>query len=183
MKTNIDPTIALLVLVFAAGCAGFEPEPDPLANEKRFWNRTSSAEAGYGTNDVFEVRVIPTKAGISALFHDYDAFTLVIKNRTAGEIEIDWNRSFFVEDGQTREGFMFPGQRFLDRDKPRQPDIVLPTTPFTKVVFPVARVQGTILYPILAEHSDSGEYGVYLTVKSGDKILKQTVTTKFQANH
>ncbi|MDA1277952.1 MAG: hypothetical protein O2960_28490 [Verrucomicrobia bacterium] len=183
MKITTELSVVLLLAILAGGCAGLGPEPDPLANEKRFWNRTSTAEAAYGTNEIFDVRLVPNRAGISSLFHDYDSFTLVIKNKTTEEIEIDWNRSFFLENGQTSEGFMFEGQRFLDRDKPRQPDIVLPTAPFTKVVFPVARVQGRILHPILAEQSDSGDYGVYLTVKAGEKVLKQTVTTRFQANH
>ena len=67
----------------------------------------ATAETKTITNELFELQVEPHDASLDISVKDLDSFLLTIKNKTNEEIEIDWSRSYFMENGQTQGGCSF----------------------------------------------------------------------------
>jgi|LWDU01.1.fsa_nt_gi hypothetical protein len=107
------------------------------------------------------------------------SFILTIKNKTDKDLEINWNKTMFIKDGQTSGGFMFEGVLYSDRNNTKSPDIVFPGSTLQKEIFP----------SILVYYS-SGRYGgwrhdvipsgrstgVYLTVNIDGKEVNKRIT-------
>jgi hypothetical protein len=64
------------------------------------------------------------------------SFKLTVTNKTNGPIAIDWSRTQFIQGTQTRGTFMFEGVRYVDRNAPLAPAIVLPMSTYEQVIFP-----------------------------------------------
>jgi len=102
----------------------------------------------------------------------YTAFILTIVNKTSQDLELDWNKTLYIYNGETKGGFMFEGIVYKDRNNPKPPDIIFANSTFTKVIFPNSNVQFTswgwehIPLPL-------GENGIYLVVKVGEKEIKE----------
>jgi len=142
-------------------CIGFNQSPSGPAPE---------ASAG---NEYYDVKI--------SVLYEYGrfptAFKLTLKNKTAKDLEIDWNRTSFIENGSTKGGFMFEGIAFVDRNSPKQPDFVFANGVFCKDIYPAAHVEWntrlqrptwtfTDLYP---------NSGVSLSVKVEGKEVRQNV--------
>jgi hypothetical protein len=61
---------------------------------------------------------------------------LTINNKTSSDIELDWNKTFWVQKGSASGRFMFDGISHVDREKPKPPDVILANTKFEKIIFP-----------------------------------------------
>lgn len=108
-------------------------------------------------------------------------FNLTIRNKTFNSIELDWNKTLFIHNGQTSGSFMFEGVLYMDRNNNKPPDII----------FGKAALKKTIMPNNLVDYADGqyggwyhnnmvGECGVYLTVKvDGQEVSdKATVLIK-----
>lgn len=101
-------------------------------------------------------------------------FILSIENTSTEPIEVDWNKSLFIQNGQTNGGFMFEGIIIADRNNPRMPDIVLPGLGFKKMITPNVSAHydppnqysrgGWVNYPLTG-----GNQGAYITMKHNGK--------------
>lgn len=101
-------------------------------------------------------------------------FTLDIDNRSEKPIEIDWNKTLFVRDGQTSGGFIYEGIIYADRNNPRFPDIVFPNAKFSKVISPSNLVDyipptnnSGIVTPggWISRNIPAGASGAYVTIR------------------
>ena len=107
-----------------------------------------------------------------------DSYLLTINNKTSSNIELDWNKTFWVQKGSASGGFMFDGIPYEDREKPKPPDIILPNTKFEKIIFPnelvvymIGRYRG-FFHGLLP----AGRNGIYLTLKiDGEEINEKVV--------
>lgn len=154
---------ALLLLGLLAGCATWTVQP-PTGNEKLAEGVT--------------VTVTPFKNGNNQIF-GFVGFALQVDNRTEKEITIDWNRTMFLLNGQTSGGFMYEGVVYADRNNPKQPDIVLPNSTFTKMIWPNNLVDfsgGKYGSGWYHKEMPEGKNGVYLTVQIGDVVVNKIVT-------
>lgn len=108
------------------------------------------------------------------------SFLLSIQNKTAQDIEVDWNRTLYIGSGTTSGGFMFEGVVYANRNNPKPPDVVFANSQFSKTIFPSNLVSFTSgRYGGWSHDSIGyGETGVYLTVKVGNEEIKEKIIVK-----
>jgi len=64
------------------------------------------------------------------------AFRLIVKNNTPQDIEIDWNRTYYLVGEDPHGGFMFDGIEYKDREERKPPDLVYANDLFIKTLWP-----------------------------------------------
>ena len=112
-------------------------------------------------------------ASISPLCSDScKSFSLTIRNKTDKDIEVDWNKTLYISNGQTTGGFMFEGVVYKDRNNPKSPDMIFANGTFSKTIWPnnLVSFSGSSWYH---EEMSIGDDGVYLVVKVADKEIKE----------
>ena len=89
-------------------------------------------------------------ASISPIWVTYGtkSFLLTIVNKTDKPIELNWNKTLFINGGQTSGGFMYEGIIFAKRDEQKPNDVVFPKGTYQKEIWPNNLV-----------NYDSGRYG------------------------
>lgn len=164
-KNIFAPALLIFSLL---GCATFDTytyqaDPQVVANR----------------NDSYEVELKPIPC---TSFLGCTGFNLSIKNNTESEIEIDWNKSLFVANGQTNGGFMFEGTVFKDRNNSKDPDVIFANSSFNKKIYPNALVgYNTTLHKWLQAPMYNGSYGAYLRLKVNGKEFSEKLITKITA--
>lgn len=98
---------------------------------------------------------------------------LFISNKTAHPVEIDWDRTKFLDDGQESGPFLRNGTFFMDKQKSQLPSIVLPggewgelITPAVNVTFGVSRARGEEGWH--TKPMESGRKGVLLVLQTNE---------------
>lgn len=114
------------------------------------------------------------------------AFQLTVKNKTSKNIEINWNKTLFISQGQSSGGFMFEGIVYLQRNNPKQPDVVFPNASLSKEIMPNNLVEyrngeyggagGWENNPM-----EPGENGIYLSVDVDGKEVGEKMTISISA--
>ncbi len=67
----------------------------------------------------------------------FNGISVYILNKTNKTIEIDWNKSSYLYNGQTNSGFMYEGVKYSEKSEiNRRPDFVMPNMSFQKIVYP-----------------------------------------------
>lgn len=109
-----------------------------------------------------------------------NSFLLSIRNKTAQDLEVDWNKTLYISAGATSGGFMFEGIVYSKRNEPKPADVVFANGNFSKwispnnlVSFTSGRYGGWSHDPI-----GYGETGVYLTVRAGNEEIKEKILVK-----
>jgi len=101
-------------------------------------------------------------------------FNFSLKNKSDKDIEIDWNKTLYISQGQTFGGFMFEGIAYLTRNNTKPPDIVFAHSSISKHIFPNRLVDFNrkwYHYPM-----NLGENGVYLSViVDGKEITEKLI--------
>ena len=111
-------------------------------------------------------------------------YTLYVNNKSKNDIEIDWNRTSFIRNGQTDGGFMFEGIKYIDRNNPKNPTIIMSGTSREMNIYPnnLAYFQHNQYGGWKNSNIPDGENGVYLVFKQGSKEFREklliTRTTK-----
>jgi len=120
-------------------------------------------------NEYFSASISPM--AFDNIWGGYEAFNLTIRNKTSGDIELDWNKTIYIENKQTKGGFMFEGVVYKERNNLKPPDIIFSGSEFRKTIWPNALVS---FYGCWC-HGDipAGQNGVYLTVRIKDKEVKE----------
>lgn len=98
-------------------------------------------------------------------------FELSMSNSTSETVEIDWNKSYYLNNGKPDGGLYFDGIVVAQRNNPRSPDIILPRTSFQKTLVPNNSLE-LALFPLAhwSTKNMAGQlHGVYLTLKTKSK--------------
>jgi len=128
------------------------------------------------TNEFFEAKIRP-ECG-----YDYNieassckGFLLTIENKTDKDLELIWDKTLYIDNGQTSGGFMYEGIIYKDRNNPKPPDIIFAKNTFTRSIYPnnLIRFQSGRFAKWLHDSMSSGAQGVYLTVKLGNNEIRE----------
>lgn len=134
MKRNLIFIISLTALVLSTySCVSVPPRPEV---------QTTFAEDDYiklkANLDSFVWCSHNPNAGFATKYqYAFNGIYVYIKNKTDKTIEIDWNRSSYLYNGQTNSGFMYEGVKYSKRSEiNRRPDFIMPNMSFQKTVYP-----------------------------------------------
>jgi hypothetical protein len=116
------------------------------------------------------------------IFNGYKGFLLTIHSKTSSNIEVEWNKCFYLHNGQRNGDFMLEGMRFRDRKKTKPTDIIPADRLFQIEIFPsrlaeLSRMAGTWIHDAMKP----GENGIELSVKVGQKEMTEKLTLNFSA--
>jgi hypothetical protein len=106
-------------------------------------------------------------------------FTLVVLNKNIQNIEINWNKSFYIENRQTNGGFLYGGITYLLRNAPKQNDIVFSNRNFSRVIYPINLTEFSSgnwqhnQFPL-------GEIGIYLTLVIDKKEVEYKLVNQLK---
>ena len=98
-------------------------------------------------------------------------FEVTLNNMIEETIEIDWNRSYYINNSKPDGGLYFDGIIIAQRNNPRSPDIILPKSSFQRKLVPNNSFNLS-LFPLAhweIKKFEGNSHGVYLTLKSGGK--------------
>ncbi|MCT7466486.1 hypothetical protein N5T78_07850 [Aliarcobacter cryaerophilus] len=126
----------------------------------------------------YSISLTPVNASMRA---GYSGFILEINNNSKKEIEIDWNKTYFIDKGRTNGTFMFEGIVYKDRNNSKPSDIVFPEGIYSKLIYP----NNYVVFNSAGGFSDwghngfgTGEFGIYLSLKIDNKEVKEKVIVK-----
>ena len=162
MKKTLCILVSLSFLAVGIGCA-----------TKQLW--MSSPNMEHAANEYFDATISPIYT-----FDGYKGFNLYIHNKTTGNLEVDWNNTFYLYKGEKQGGFWFKGIPYADRNKPRPPGIVK-GAPFAQEIYPSSLLYLSTYYAKawIHESMKAGENGIYLTVKVDGKEVAETLSLVF----
>jgi len=111
--------------------------------------------------------------------HDaYNRFILTVENKTDKVIELNWNKTNFISDGMSQGGFMLPAILFVDKDQPRQSDVVFAKSVLKKDIYPSSLAEfgkGWYNAPVVV-----GETGAFITLNIDGKEYQNKLTSKLR---
>ena len=116
------------------------------------------------SNPVFDAQ-IETK--------DYCSFQLTVKNKSNDNVEILWDKTFYIESNTTHGGFSLGTEMFYEEKDNVIPNmLIFPGDTTIRQIYPV-----TLRYwsrrGWYRNSMDIGKYGIYLTIKAGDKEYRE----------
>lgn len=86
-------------------------------------------------NDLYYVSITPIRS------RDYHyAFRLIVKNKTSEELEIDWDKTFYLNDEEPVSSFMFDGIAYNDRGLSIPREKIKANDIFIRTIWPNALV-------------------------------------------
>jgi hypothetical protein len=107
-----------------------------------------------------------------------DNLTLFIQNKTNQNIEVNWDKTFFISNNQTHGGFMFSGIPYIARNAKKPNDVVFLNSVFQKVIYP----NNLVDYSSGWVHRElpMGDIGVYLTLIIDRKEVDYKLTNQLK---
>lgn len=156
--------IMALAVMLLPGCVQ-QPQPSRSVY-KRDTYTVDDSRASYSDKYV-DVKLTPVMTNYA-----YRSFKLSIQNKTKSDIKLSWNESYYLENGEGKEGFMFEGIVFEKRTEPKQDLLLLPGSTITKEISPT--IKAVYIPPDLTAmrmglpagwvHGvmENGEFGAYL---------------------
>ena len=101
-------------------------------------------------------------------------FILHIKNNTEENLEIDWNRTLFLNKGHTDGSFALGAHLCADRNQAKINDTIFANETFKKRIFPSHLQDGTKGGGCKGRMMGTGKLGVLLTMKyKGEELRKK----------
>ena len=107
-------------------------------------------------------------------------FDLTIRNKTNKDIEIDWDKTLFIDDSQTNGRFWYKGVSYTGRYNSRPPDIVFAKSTLKRTIWPTNLIEfrrGKCNHIPM----DAGEHGIYLRTRINGNEINEKVTFDFSA--
>jgi len=159
---NLFSSLALAVLVSIQGCA---------IGPTVVWKAVP--ENPKAENATFSAEITPICSSDGC-----DGFMLSVVNKTQSTIELDWNKTLYIAEGQSSGGFMFEGIVYRDRNNPKAPDVIFPGGNLKKAIWPNNLVYFNAYEPRWHNLSmGAGERGVYITVSVGGRAVSERIST------
>ena len=157
--------ILMITLLTFAGCSRVP------------WVIKSEPSTQIFENNLYTIQFAPT----DATSYSYQAFVLIIENKTDKDIDLIWDRTYYLQNGQTNGGFLFEGVIIRDRNLSKPPDIIFPQKTFRKTIYPnvLASFDKYWYYDTLP----NGENGIYLSLKSQNVEIREKLTVNIFAGY
>jgi len=157
--------VAFFIMFLVAGCS------------RAPWVIKSDPPVQKIDNSLYSIQLIPSLADN----YSYHAFDLIIENKTDKDIELVWDRTYYLYNGQTSGGFMFEGVVYRDRNDPKPPDILFPKKTFQKTIYP--NIYATFYKGWSYSVLPNGENGIYLSLKSQNGEMREKLTLNIFAGY
>lgn len=118
-------------------------------------------------NDTFDATV--SLSSCNELWGTCKAFFLVVKNKTNKDMELNWNKTLFIDHGQTSGRFMLEGTQYSNRNNERSSDVIFAGGTLRKNIWPnslvyYSNVGGRFGGWTNLEIPKNREIGIYLTI-------------------
>jgi hypothetical protein len=159
--------LVAMVCFTLSGCISAPKTPPPNWGFDRSRARVS--------NEFFEASIDVLGKGSQ---WNFEGLSLYIVNKSNSDLEVDWNKTLFLDQGQTSGGFMFEGIVYSQRNQPKPPDIVLEGGSLSKAIYPNNRVEylsgGTGRWYHWG--FEAGQYGVSLAISVNGKTVRENLT-------
>lgn len=112
------------------------------------------------------------------LQEEMSSFELRVINKSNSNIELDWNKTLYVVDGQTAGGFILEGTFYTDKNNAyKLPDVIFPNSELKKIIYPsnlaIVNKDGW-------DHGtmNEGSQGIFLTLLVDGKPITERLATK-----
>jgi hypothetical protein len=147
--------ISIIVLFLCCGC--------------RPWNIKNTPSFQVVDNGFYSIQLLPS----GRANHGFTSFDLTIENKKDSDIDLVWDKTYFIYNGQTNGGFMFEGIVFKDRNNPKSNDVIFAKNKFQKTIWPNNLVSfdttiGWYHYPM-----NMGDNGIYITLIVNGKEIRE----------
>jgi hypothetical protein len=146
--------LLFLVLIPWAGCSTtrivWKSQPEVLKSSNPYFN--------------VELSVYCEKDGCSG-------FNLFLENKTNKDLEIDWSRTFYLNQGKESGGFVFEGIILRDKNLRSPPEIVVAHGVLSKRITPESLVYHDIGWKYRT--MGPGDHGILLTVKADGREIRE----------
>jgi len=166
-------SVVLMILIF------------PACQKQKVW--TSSPDRQTLSSLSFDVGLEPLKK--DAEFFNW--FRLTVKNKTAADLEIDWNRTRYLHNGKDAGLFIFEGVVPAAVKNATIPAAVIPAgstltrdiAPFKLIAFAPLREQtiDTEGPNIIAGVVPEGENGIFLVILQDGKSARPRISVQIKA--
>lgn len=173
MKLYIKTIMALILMSTFIGCVTQRPQP--------IWHSRPPVQKF--TTDTVDIQIRPLKQNSPY----YVSFELNIYNKTSHPMEIDWNETHYIHQGQDKGLFLFGD---IDPDQFRTRTIPMETVPaggtLTKLISPARTVTWTKLRKTTTSDTSffssgmlpNGANGVSLLLSQQGNRWRQTLTVR-----
>lgn len=158
----------LLILIFVISITGCSRAP---------WIIKSDPPGQRIDKNTYSIQLTPTGMGT----YGYIAFDLTIENKTDSDIELVWDRTSYLQGGQTTGGFMFEGILYKDRNEPKQSDFLFPQKTFSKTIYP--SIYANFNNGWYHNPMPNGENGIYLSLKHKGVELREKLIVNLFAGY
>jgi hypothetical protein len=126
------------------------------------------------SNTFFDASISPVYR-----FDGYKGFLLNVHNKTSENMLLEWKDTYYIHAGKKEGQFWFEGKPDVKSDEPLNMNI-LAGDAIVIEIYPVKlRTLSQIAGAYVHENMDTGENGVYLTVKVQGKPVSETMTLVF----
>jgi hypothetical protein len=148
---------------------------------------TSSPEIQTTGNQSYEVKLEPVKNDHAF----FEMFRLTVENKTDNNLEIDWNKTRYIFNGQSRGVFVFKGINPEDIKNLTIPaDTVPPRAKFSKEIAPVKLVAFAPLRDRTESAAKSGfspgvipegKNGIYLVIRTSEQEMRSKIILNIES--
>jgi len=165
MKRVMSTVILGLVWWGLAGCA----------STPQYQGTPSTQVASDSLVDIKVTLVLDERYGISV---GYTGLILEVRNKTAQDITINWDETFYLQGGTPNGGFSLGG---ATGGRLRGFDVVFAQEKYVKTIYPTILVNtfgsGTLSEPRLDNHKPmpAGENGILIKLRVGSQDVNQRV--------
>ena len=161
MKRTLQISVLVALSIFLVQCG-----------PKFVWK--SNPNMQQASNEYFDATISPIFT-----FDGYKGFILYIHNKTPKNLELDWDKTFYLYRGKKEGDFWFKDIPYGEKKKRRKSNIITGSM-FSKEIFPNSLLYlSTIAKAWVHEPMKEGENGVLLTVKVNGKEVTETLTLYF----
>jgi hypothetical protein len=159
MKNKFFYTLIFLLFFSIVGCAT---------------RLVSGSSPRYNTmeNDYFYLSITPLSAN-----ERHCGFRLILKNKTVKTLIIDWNKTFYIYNGEHKGSFLFDSINYENRNDTKLPDSVRGRDIFIKTIWPSSLAEGDrnqwTQMPM-----ESGTHGLEVAIVVDGKVFIEKLDVK-----
>jgi hypothetical protein len=165
LKTLIVSIVYIFGIVVIIGSNGKNVQSTPKYTPPPPAIYKSNPEVVTISNEFFDVKMSIGKIP--------DGFILEITNKTKKDMEVDWNKTQYIEGNSTKGGFMYEGIVYSKRTENKPPDVIFPGITLKKKILPNSNVEYLSSIHMWFNKPIIGDAGVYLVINIDGKEVKE----------